>query len=427
IQDGNGCLDSLELEIVAPDSLSIDAEIINVLCFEENNGSIDLEVAGGTPGYNYSWSGPNGFNSDQDSIGNLVPGSYEVQVQDMFNCTTTAQYEIEEAIAIEVVVDNVTDPSCISAFDGAIDITVMGGVPDYNFAWSGPNEFTSFEEDVSGLGEGNYDLLVMDANGCNFSVDAIPLVGLGDVTAIAPTDSSWCFGNIVVLTGGNTGADTEGWLLEDGTLLSDSAQLSIDWEPGIYVLTYFATDGPCEDTDQVTIEIFDPAVADAGQDQFIYQEEIALLGGEDLNQGDVTILWSPSDLVQDSSTFNTSTIELFTDQVLIQTVTTENGCQAQDTVQVNIIPEIDIPDGFTPNDDGKNDVWQLGNIAFYPSTTVTIFNRWGEELYQSQGYSEPWDGMYQGNPLPIGTYYYVIRVNEPEFQDEITGPLTILR
>ena len=105
----------------------------------------------------------------------------------------------------------------------------------------------------------------------------------------------------------------------------------------------------------------------------------------------------------------------------------ENGCLAADTVEVSVIPQIGISDGFTPNGDGMNDTWELGNIAFYPSASVTIFNRWGEELFFNQGYTKIWDGMYQGNPLPIGTYYYVIRLNEPEFQSEITGPVTILR
>jgi gliding motility-associated-like protein len=58
---------------------------------------------------------------------------------------------------------------------------------------------------------------------------------------------------------------------------------------------------------------------------------------------------------------------------------------------------------------------------------VEIYNRWGELLFRSEGYKEPWDGLYNGDELPIGTYYYVIDTNEPEFQDKISGPLTILR
>ena len=62
------------------------------------------------------------------------------------------------------------------------------------------------------------------------------------------------------------------------------------------------------------------------------------------------------------------------------------------------------------------------------ATGCVYDNRWGDLLVESApGYPEPWDGTYQGDPLPIGTYYYVIRVNEPEFPDPLTGPVTILR
>jgi gliding motility-associated-like protein len=94
---------------------------------------------------------------------------------------------------------------------------------------------------------------------------------------------------------------------------------------------------------------------------------------------------------------------------------------------VTIIPEITIPDGFTPNGDNQNEFWEISNISFYPNTVVEVYNRWGDLLWRSEGFYEPWDGLYEGNALPIGTYYYVINVNEPEFPDAITGPLTIMR
>ena len=138
--------------------------------------------------------------------------------------------------------------------------------------------------------------------------------------------------------------------------------------------------------------------------------------------------WSPGTLLQDSTVANPFTLEITGPQSYILDVVGANGCVASDTITIGITPLLDIPTGFSPNEDGMNDAWTLGFLSFYPNVVVQIYNRWGDLLVESApGYPEPWDGTYQGDPLPIGTYYYVIRVNEPEFPDPLTGPVTILR
>jgi gliding motility-associated-like protein len=71
-------------------------------------------------------------------------------------------------------------------------------------------------------------------------------------------------------------------------------------------------------------------------------------------------------------------------------------------------PPVTIPNTFTPNGDGINDVWNINNIQKFPNCTVNIYNRYGEKMYSSIGYSIPWDGTYKGSALPVGTYYYLI-------------------
>jgi gliding motility-associated-like protein len=64
--------------------------------------------------------------------------------------------------------------------------------------------------------------------------------------------------------------------------------------------------------------------------------------------------------------------------------------------------------------------------VFYPNAEISIFNRWGEELYKSTGYSNAWDGSYKGNPLPVGAYFYVIKLKDNE--DRIfKGTVTLLK
>jgi gliding motility-associated-like protein len=87
-----------------------------------------------------------------------------------------------------------------------------------------------------------------------------------------------------------------------------------------------------------------------------------------------------------------------------------------DTLQivVNICGEYGVfPNMITPNGDGQNDVWVLNNIgAIYPDVVVRIFNRWGNQVFESEGYTENWDGTHNGESLPMGTYYYVIELND---------------
>ncbi|MEO8948322.1 MAG: MBG domain-containing protein [Mucilaginibacter sp.] len=69
---------------------------------------------------------------------------------------------------------------------------------------------------------------------------------------------------------------------------------------------------------------------------------------------------------------------------------------------------ITIPNAFTPNGDGINDVWNINNLNTYPKTTVEILNRYGTRVFFSNNYAIPWDGKYNGVKVPDGTYYYII-------------------
>ncbi|MBS1565946.1 MAG: gliding motility-associated C-terminal domain-containing protein, partial [Bacteroidetes bacterium] len=75
-----------------------------------------------------------------------------------------------------------------------------------------------------------------------------------------------------------------------------------------------------------------------------------------------------------------------------------------------VIPDKDIkiPNAFSPNGDGINDRWEIEALKQFPDCTVTVFNRWGQEVFKSQGYQRPWDGSFKGQALPLATYYYVI-------------------
>lgn len=102
-----------------------------------------------------------------------------------------------------------------------------------------------------------------------------------------------------------------------------------------------------------------------------------------------------------------------------------NGCVVTDRVKVKVLDDITVPNAFSPNGDGINDLWNLENIDSYPGATVEIFNRYGERVFNSQGYERPFDGTFSGKALPVGTYYYLIRPNNG--RKEKSGALTLIR
>jgi len=109
----------------------------------------------------------------------------------------------------------------------------------------------------------------------------------------------------------------------------------------------------------------------------------------------------------------------------VYTVTSEiDGCIYVDQVEVTILPAVEPYNVFTPNGDGINDNWEIGNINEWPNAQIIVFSRWGQKVFQATNYDNDWGG----DDLPSATYYYVIELNPVEFNTEpITGSVTIIR
>jgi gliding motility-associated-like protein len=115
------------------------------------------------------------------------------------------------------------------------------------------------------------------------------------------------------------------------------------------------------------------------------------------------------------------------------TIADQFGCTNTYTALVNInniVTEITqlIPNIVSPNNDGKNDFWRLDFInVFFPSADIEIYSRWGERIFKSIGYSNAWDGSYKGAPLPVGAYFYIIKLNDPKDNNVYKGTITLLK
>jgi gliding motility-associated-like protein len=125
---------------------------------------------------------------------------------------------------------------------------------------------------------------------------------------------------------------------------------------------------------------------------------------------------------------NPTTTTLYT---LTATSNALAGCSDSATVDVIVLNPVLIPNVFSPNGDGQHDTWFIKNLEQYPSAEVDVFNRYGQFIFQAQGnYLErPWDGTYNGQPVPVGAYYYIIKLNSGTAKDAkpIAGCVSIVR
>ncbi len=137
-----------------------------------------------------------------------------------------------------------------------------------------------------------------------------------------------------------------------------------------------------------------------------------------------SFLWSPSTYLNNPRSASPSGLP--TADITYQlTVLSDQGCVANETVDVKVVRKYVVPNTFTPNGDGNHDRWEIENLALYPDVRVRVFTRSGQLVFESFGYNTPWDGRYRGTDLPFGTYYYVIETGggrKPQ-----TGYVTIIR
>jgi gliding motility-associated-like protein len=107
-----------------------------------------------------------------------------------------------------------------------------------------------------------------------------------------------------------------------------------------------------------------------------------------------------------------------------------NGCRNVDSVRVNIDyrDNLFVPNAFSPNGDGKNDVFRVSNITFQKLQEFRVFNRWGQEIYSTTDPKKGWDGSWKGVPQDLGSYQYMIRVSYPDgYIESYKGDVTLLR
>ncbi|MFM9946576.1 MAG: T9SS type A sorting domain-containing protein [Saprospiraceae bacterium] len=164
VTDASGCTVQACATIISEQVLDLDAQIANV-CGEEHNGSIMLNVSGGSGEYDYRWHDENIDMMYEATRSNLAPGIYNVTVNDEDDCTITGMFEIISNPSPMIANAQITLATCATAGDGAIALTVNGGASPYNYVWNhGPNG--PMAASVQNLDGATYFVTVTDANDC---------------------------------------------------------------------------------------------------------------------------------------------------------------------------------------------------------------------------------------------------------------------
>lgn len=191
--------------IIIPDNrINVTTNTIDAQC-QQADGKAIAVITGGLPPYNVTWS--NG--SNDILVDSLSAGIYVCNVTDENGCYNFGIATVSDAQAPAIVVSTVVDVTCYGGNDGAIDINVIGSTPPYNFNWSNG----SFNEDLSGLVAGPYEVIVTDANGCiataSINVNQPDKV---DVSFLSTdSDCGASTGSITAIAGGTTGPFTYVW------------------------------------------------------------------------------------------------------------------------------------------------------------------------------------------------------------------------
>lgn len=411
---------SSEIVIQEPVPLQINRqEFTDVTCAGQNDGTITVEVSGGTGAIFYAIT-PNLNQFDtRNTFTGLGPGIYDIIAQDENGCFITFQFTITEPAPIDAAVTAMPEV-CAGSEDGTVILTISGGVAPYSTAFNS-NNTTDFVQDqtfFSDLAAGTYVIFIRDAQDCetNVIVEIEPGVNLN--ATVEPVYE--CTGNIpdnyINLTLEDTSVAADILYALDSTDPADM-QLAPDFTniaPGTHYIAISHANG-CIRTVDFEIEGFEPltltleqnnineitAVADGGREAYTFYFD-------GVNNGS-------------DNTYYINRTDTYT-----VTVIDENGCEVSAQIFMEFI-DIEIPNFFTPDGDGLNDAFTPRNKEGFPRILTIIFDRYGREIYR-MGYNDRgWDGTYQNNELPTGDYWYVIKLRGENDDREFVGHFTLYR
>lgn len=403
-------------------------------------------------GATYQWRGPGNYVADIPDP--VIPsaslsdtGKYEVTVT-VNGCASDTAYtylHVDIPASTSAGTDQVVCANNPVVYLSGI---VQGGTTTGVWSSSGSGRFSAPTSNLTGAyipsnsdtAAGSVTLFLTSTNNgaCRPSVSAVRVTITDAPVANAGPDSRVCANDSTVLLNGiirnasqvvwsSTGTGT--FVPSANDLRATYVPSSADIVSGNFRIQLTTTDnGKClAVSDAMTVSIAPVPSVNAGKDQYVFTK-IPYTLSPSVSSDVLSYKWSPA-LYLNDSTLKNPVFRGEEDQVLTLQVTNADRCLSTDQIKLVVLKPIRIPNVFSPNGDGIHDEWVIAELYKYPAADVSVFDRYGKLVFQAKdGYVKSWDGTYEGKPLPVATYYYII---EPKFEEYVqkrfSGPVTILR
>ena len=414
-----------------------------------------------------------GFISVTGYVGNIITWLYSTDgginyTSNGNTFSTQSYYHLQQSTCYKAVVQNGAFPpdtssvSCITIYLPTVAGTILGGgtfcgssgtgtlnlsgntgnVLYWQFSTTNGSTWSNITNTTTTLAYSPitqntlYRAIVQNSSFCLKDTSSLavfvinPLTVSGSLSSVGSTTVCYAVNSSSINLSGNVG-NILYWLsstnngLTWSTISNTTNALIVN---GLTVSTKFkalvqSANCSIDSTNGLNFTVLIPSAVNAGPDTTISQGQSASLNGI----GTGTPFWSPSSDLDNSTIFNPQATPIITTNYIL-TVTDANSCSNSDTVLITVIPLTFngvIANVFSPNGDGINDTWYIENIKYYPKNEVSIYNIYGNIVFNKQAYNNDWDGTYNGKPLPDGTYYYVVKIDETSAA--IKGSLDILR
>lgn len=405
-----------------PPALSLSATVDSVSCGGNSDGSIVITASGGSPGYTYSFDGGNTYTSN-NQFNNLSAGTYTIFVRDTNNCTQSIQATVYEPAPLSTVKSN-TNVSCFGGNNATASVTASGGTPGYTYSWNTTPVQTT--PTATNLSAGTYIVITTDANGCQ-KADTFQITQPTALALLLNSTLNRCGhteGTASVAVSGGTPPYNVAW----NTTPVQTSNTATNLTGGTYTAVITDANG-CVKADSVVVNeilgidaAFDatPTMGDAPLFVQFNNSTSGTVTSYTWNFGNGvidTLNINPSYTYADGGVFNVVLYACYTAQ-----------CCDSASIVIEVLDSLQTFNVFTPNNDGQNDVFTI-KFKDASSVTMTIFNRWGEKVYEETAVNPAWDGRKKGGAqCPDGTYYYLISATRKDGKNYFhKGTVTLLR
>ncbi len=438
VTDSNSCTADTSISLISSPQIIANITATNVSCFGDNNGTATANATGGAGGgYTYLWND----NSTTAIDTGLAVGTYSLIVTDSASCTATDSISITQPVLLTAT-DTGIGPRCIYSTDGTINVFPAGGTSPYQFNLSFNDSaiMNNGSGAFAGLAAGNYSVTVNDFNNCTTSVDLTLLLPQPDVFQYSSTPTS-CYPNQSVSGNGNDGVISVtpisvhngpyNFTIDGGSTQSSNSFYSLSAGTHEVVIT---NQNDCLTDTSVIVDQPLQGIAD------IYPSDTTIKLGQSVQlyasfspYSDIDInsySWTPTTGLSCTDCFNpVVTTYGHANQYTLTIIFNNKECYttAQATVIVNGNSPVYIPNAFTPNNDGNNDIFLIYGEDI-KTLDLKIFNRWGEEVFKTNSQFIGWDGTFKGLLQNPGVYVYEANITFLDNTQTLKkGAITLIR